>query len=349
MTDVVTINEQAFNYIPDDRRFAARVRFGQAIEECFSIFKNDQAAARSPRDNLKRLESMQAQVLAGLQHASQTILTDAARIAAERDTQRDAKLADLESKLRAELAQEGEAMRKKIETEEAKRNYLLDTREESIKAREEAITEREKQFETKEAAYVARQKIGEQAAQLKAWTESWQVTTNTNSKREPIRKACIVGLWVFGGSFLIGFAHNVAILWTPADLAQIQAWQWVLVSLKTIIPAAGFSSILVYYIKWSSAWAKRHADEEFQMRSRLVDLGRSAWLIEAVRDAAENGKDLPPELLTGLSRNLYSNSTAEDDVQPHALADFVAAGLQRVVLKGPDGSSVEAETKGKRK
>lgn len=91
-------------------------------------------------------------------------------------------------------------------------------------------------------------------------------------------------------------------------------------------------------------WAKQHADEEFRNRARILDIGRTAWLLEAVRDAPDNGKELPADLVKELSRNLFTYSATEvSDLHPQAVSDLLMQGLNSLRVKGPDGSEIEAK------
>jgi hypothetical protein len=138
--------------------------------------------------------------------------------------------------------------------------------------------------------------------------------------------------------------HSYDLLKTADDLAKIQWWQWAALTLKTLFPLAAFTTFIIYFIRWSGDWARQHAEEEFRNRTRLIDIGRSSWLLEAVRDAQERDKEIPPELIKELSRNLFSNSQAVGgDIHPQAAADVIMQGLSSIRVKSPDGAEVEAK------
>lgn len=135
-----------------------------------------------------------------------------------------------------------------------------------------------------------------------------------------------------------------------ADLTQVAWWQWVLLSLKSVIPLAAFTTFLVYFIRWASAWARQHAEEDIRNRARVLDIGRSAWLLEAVRDAHDNGKELPSDLLKELSRNLFTYSAGSDgrELYPEGINEVLLQGLSSIRVKSHDGTEVEAK-RGKEK
>src|SRR5208283_3386091 len=135
------------------------------------------------------------------------------------------------------------------------------------------------------------------------------------------------------------------------DFSQVAWWQWALLSLKSIVPVASFITFVIYFIRWSISWARQHAEEEFRNRARLLDIGRSAWLLEAVRDAQDKEKELPPELLKELSRNLFTYSPFVDggDIHPQVLSDLIMQGLASLRLKMPGGLEFEASRSKKKK
>lgn len=124
-----------------------------------------------------------------------------------------------------------------------------------------------------------------------------------------------------------------------------------MLSLKTIGPLAAFVSFLVFMIRWASAWARQHAEEEFRNRARILDIGRASWLLEAVRDAQDNDRELPNDLLKELARNLFSYNTISEgtDVKPNLVGDMVWQGLSSVRMKSPDGSEIEVARKNGKK
>jgi hypothetical protein len=137
--------------------------------------------------------------------------------------------------------------------------------------------------------------------------------------------------------------HTYSILNSADDVSKSQWWHWLALLLKNVFPLAAFTTFMIYFIRWSGSWARQHAEEEFRNRSRLFDIGRSSWLLEAVRDAHEKKAEIPPDLLREMSRNLFATNTAHDgDIHPTALTDAVLQGLTALRIKTPDGSEIEA-------
>ena len=67
------------------------------------------------------------------------------------------------------------------------------------------------------------------------------------------------------------------------NLPQVPWWQWVALTLKTVVPLAAFTTFLIYFIRWEADWARQHSDEELRTRARVVDIGRSSWLVIGTR------------------------------------------------------------------
>src|SRR5205823_2225160 len=129
----------------------------------------------------------------------------------------------------------------------------------------------------------------------------------------------------------------------------LQWWQWLLLSMKSILPFAACTTFIIYLIRWNSSWARQHAEEEFRNRARALDIGRATWLLEAVRDAQDHNKELPADLLKELAKNLFSAPIISDatDTGPQALTDLLWQGLSSIRVKSHDGTEIEAKRESK--
>ncbi|MFZ2281044.1 MAG: OmpH family outer membrane protein, partial [Prosthecobacter sp.] len=248
-----------------------------------------------------KYRNAQAGVLSSLQKTAGQIIVDVARENAEIEKLRSERFEKLESQLRGELTAEREKLQRQHDELVAE-----------IERREKAYSDKEAEFQTKEARYVSRQKQDEQIKQIQAWLENWGLTKGTSRKRWPITAAYITALIVTAGLTIYATTHNYDLLKTTDDLAKLQWWHWVALASKAFFPLAAFTTFMVYFIRWSSSWAKQHSEEEFRNRTRLIDIGRSGWLLEAVRDAHEKKAEIPTDLLRELSRNLFSNANSSE-------------------------------------
>lgn len=284
-------------------------------------------------DAWNRYRDAQMAVVNSLQQASETLLIKTADKNAELDRARSARFEQLEKDLREEISGE----RKKLNAE-------FEAKEKTLGEEAKQLAEQKAAFNTKEARYVARKKQEEQIEQVKDWLKDWKLTEGTAEKRRGVFWAYIAALVITGGLTIYATGHNYQLLKSADDIAKLQWWHWLAMISKSFFPLAAFTTFMVYFIRWSSGWARQHADEEFINRTRLIDIGRSSWLLEAVRDAQERNKEIPPELLKELSRNLFTHTASnEGDVQPQAAADILLQGLSSLRVKSADGTEVEAK------
>lgn len=292
----------------------------------------DASLSSDPSSAWSKYRSAQTSALNSLQQTAEQIIVDVANKNAEIDKLRAQRFEELEVKLRAELAAERETLSKHHEEKAA-----------DLQSRIKAHEEREAQFQTKEARYVSRQKQDEQIKQIQEWLNNWALTKGTTQKRWPVTVAYIVALAFTGAVTIYATIHNYELIKTTEDLAKLAWWQWVALASKSFFPLAAFTTFMVYLIRWDSAWARQHSEEEFRNRTRLIDIGRAGWLLEAVRDAHEKNAEIPTDLLRELSRNLFSNASSSDgDIHPSAISDVMLQGLTSLRVKTADGSEVEA-------
>jgi len=290
------------------------------------------ALSSDPSNAWSKYRNAQTGVLNSLQKTAEQIIVDVASKNAEIDRLRAERFEKLEVHLREELATEREKLQEQHE---------LLTKE--LVEKENQHAEKEAQFQTKEARYVSRQKQQEQVEQIQEWLENWGLTAGTTKKRWPITAAYLAAIVLTGFLTYYATSHNYDLIKDAEDLASLQWWHWFALASKSFFPLAAFTTFVIYFIRWAGAWARQHSEEEFRNRSRLIDIGRSGWLLEAVRDAHENKAEIPADLLKELSRNLFSNSlSGDDDIHPSAFSDVMLQGLSSLRLKSPDGSEIEA-------
>jgi hypothetical protein len=233
------------------------------------------------------------------------------------------------------------------EEEHRKNEEILKT----LTTKEEALAKQLADFETKESKYVARQEAKKQLEQLKEWLKDSSLTEKTVKKRQPVFIGYAIAIATTGILTAWLSYENVQLLkGAGANLPQIPWWQWVGLTLKTVVPLGAFVTFLIYFIRWEADWARQHSDEELRTRARVVDIGRSSWLIEAVRDSKESKDPIPTELLEQLAKNLFTNTTTDvSDLHPKSGAEMLMSQLSSLRLKSPDGAEVEATTGGSKK
>lgn len=294
-----------------------------------------EAALNSTADSeWSRYRDAQQVILGSLEETQRAIVLEYNKRVLEADAATKQRLDQSELELKAKY----DALEKSL-------NDSFETKAASIAARESEIETREKSFNTREARYVARQEQQNQIKQIQGWLEGWSLTKGTRAKRLPVYISCWIGMIASGGFAIYYSLQSVDLLHSLGpNLTNLAWWQWALLSLRSIVPLATFIAIAVFLIRWSAAWARQHAEEEFRNRARVLDIGRTAWLIEAVRDAQDNQKELPPQLLQDLARNLFAYPATSDanELQPHNISDILLQGLSSVRVKSPDGTELEA-------
>jgi len=286
-----------------------------------------------------RFRTAQVEVLNSLQQTNQHLLIDSEKaISASRESDHQKN-----EELRQQLKKEFESQQGKLAAEHGQKL-------ETLKAREEALKKQLADFETKESKYVARQEAKKQLEQLKEWLKDSSLTDKTVKKRRPVFLGYVVAILATGA--LTGWLsyENVQILkGAGANLPQVPWWQWIGLTLKTVVPLAAFTTFLIYFIRWEADWARQHSDEELRTRARVVDIGRSSWLVEAVRDSQETKEPLPKELLEQLAKNLFANPSGDaSELHPKSGPEVLMAQLSSLRLKSPDGAEIEATTGGKK-
>ena len=333
IADKVTVHWQEWGQnFPQAQRAQAYVKLTALARKHLRPFDVEANLSGATESEWSRYRDSQTAILNSLQETQKTIAVDFSQ-----------QIVAAESALKAKYEKLEKDLRDGLQSREEKLSNEHSIKLKAVTERETAIIEREKSFNTKEARYVARQGQQEQIDDIKKWLEGWNLTKGTSQKRQPV-------LWAYiGGALITGFLaiqfslQNVEIL-KGKDLSNVAWWQWTLLSLKTVAPLAAFTTFIVYLIRWTSLWARQHSEEEFRNRARVLDIGRARWLLEAVRDAQDNQKELPAELLKDLSRNLFSYQVSSDtsDGQPRAIGDFLMQGLSSLRVKSPDGTEVEA-------
>jgi len=334
LTDKVELmNDQNWiNQLPQDAKGPISVKLISLARKHLRVSDVEASFSGGADSDWTRYRDSQQAILNSLEETQRNILVDYAKKSAAAEVVNQEKLNSLESELRssykaaeAKLSQEHDALLGKLADREA------------------ALTTLEQSFNTKEARYVARKGQEDQINQIKGWLEGWSLTPGTEAKRWPVLASYAAGIVLTGALAVLFSYQNVEIL-TGKDLTQVLWWQWGLLSLKSIFPAAAFTTFVVYFIRWTSSWARQHSEEEFRNRARILDIGRTSWLLEAVRDAQDNGKELPPDLIKELSRNLFAYAPPDiADIHPQAVTDLIMQGLSSLRVKIPDGTEVEAK------
>ncbi len=331
LDDAATTDEW-IQSVEEQHRSALYVKLVSLTRQELNAADADAALTGQGDSEWNRYRKAQLAVTNSLQQAAETLLIKSGELNAELDRKRTERFEELEKKLRASI----EEQRAAAELEFKSKSALLEQRERALGAREAS-------FETKESHYVARQKQTEQIDQIKEWLRDWSLTKGTSKKRWPIATAYVVAMVVTGALTLYATWHSYALLKSVDEIVKLAWWQWVGIWAKTVFPLAAFATFMIYFIRWSGDWARQHSEEEFRNRTRLIDIGRSTWLLEAVRDAQARNSEIPSDLLKELSRNLFAlHGGTDSEIHPQVISDVLMHGLSSLRVRAADGSEVEA-------
>jgi len=103
-----------------------------------------------------------------------------------------------------------------------------------------------------------------------------------------------------------------------------------------------------FYLRWLNRWFEQHAQAEFKLKQFQLDIERASWLVETALDwDAKQEKELPKELLEGLSRNLFSFDDEKIDQVRHPVDELASAlmGTASRVKLNLAGNEVELDGK----
>jgi hypothetical protein len=330
--DVNVAHDQNWlNALAEQDRHSLSIRIIASARKHLMAIGFDGALAGTSDSEWGQYRNAQTAVLQGLQETQRTILQEFTRKSLEMEASSKSRMEEREAELQ-----------KHYETLQEQLNQKYNLESERLAAREEQIKASEKNFNTKEARYVARSEQQKQIEQIRSWLEGWSLTRGTQEKRRVVIIAYVIAA-AFTGAITVWFSRESMAVVT-ASAPQLAWWQWLLLGIKSLFPLAAFITIVIAFIRWSTDWAKQHADEEFRNRSRILDIGRTAWLLEAVRDAQDNNKELPPDLVKELSRNLFAYVAPDgSDLHPQAVSDMMMQGLNSLRVKTSDGSEIEAK------
>jgi hypothetical protein len=334
LTDTINVAKDVnwINQLPEETRGQIVVKLTSAARRHFKAVDAEASLTGGSDSAWKRYRDSQQIILNSLEETGKNLLQEFVHQSTEAQRAARSQYDHLETELRT-----------KYEVLEAKLTEEYNGKVSALDTREQEITEREKSFDTKEGRYVSRKGQQDQIEQIKGWLEGWSLTHGTTSKRRTVTASYLVAI-ILTASLVIFFNWEAWDILKAKDFSTVAWWQWVLLALKSTLPLALCATLVIYFIRWSAAWARQHAEEEFRNRARLLDIGRTAWLIEAVRDAQDNDKQLPDELLKDLSRNLFAAAPLSDggDINPQSISDMVLHGLSSIRVKAADGSEFEA-------
>src|SRR5690606_17883544 len=203
---------------------------------------------------------------------------------------------ELEQQWESKAAEAQKSVAEQLEGERSKLGAEIEEARKQLRLREEAVSVREKAADDSDNR-AARRKLQEDIKRvLGTRSQSFRLTQDTTKKRWPVLVTAGVAAAVFLGLFsVLILCPNVG----PDSENTRMITQSAL--------ALGFGGALVFLLRFTQQWAKRHADEEFYLKRLELDLERASWLVEMSLEYANEAKSaIPPEMFERLSRGLFA-------------------------------------------
>lgn len=253
-----------------------------------------------------------------------------------------------------ELDQEFQLRIEKLNTEVAVQREGLKTefeaKEAALRQREEDIRKQKSEFDTRESKYLRRQLRQDMLKRLADLSQKFELTKGTRNLRWPIVVFILLFLAFFGTMTVLSFTQTADLIkGVGQDISKLNWWQLGFLVLKQLGFAAAFLGGSWFFIKWNDRWFRQHADAEFMFKNLELDINRASWVVEmALEWKEEKGRELPPELLDRLTRNLFKQQSQESDgiETPPELASVLLGSAANLKIKAPSGAEIELDRRG---
>lgn len=236
---------------------------------------------------------------------------------------------------------EKEKLHTQLEEERKSLQKEFDDKKENLDNRSLELDAREASIDASDNTAARRQIRKDLLAELQRRSERFALTSGTKHLRWPVHivslaiiTAGMVGAYFFGTKLptsdnASGISYGIALV-KPFGLTFV---------------AVGTA---FFYLRWLNRWFEQHAQAEFKLKQFQLDIERASWLVETALDwDAKQEKELPKELLEGLSRNLFSFDDEKIDQVRHPVDELASAlmGTASRVKLNLAGNEVELDGK----
>lgn len=249
------------------------------------------------------------------------------------------------TELRKKLEEEYDARRQKLDDqyEELKAASVEEAqkRESELDGREKALEERLAEAEKHDSRYARRQIRRDLKEEFSRRSKKFELTEGTRQLRRPIFYFVLLLLVVFGAGFV---GYSLAALARFSFLDEVATSEMLSIGIKQIFFGLAFAATSMFYLRWNNNWFQQHAEEEFYLKRLELDLDRASWVVEmALEWKEEKGTELPPELLSRLTAQLFGDrdSAGTEDLHPaDQLASAILGAAANTKIKVPGGEIV---------
>jgi len=219
------------------------------------------------------------------------------------------------------LIEDNEAYRLKIDEEKsifkAKTASLYEEKEQALISEKARLDKREEEMELADAKSSRRKLRRDLLEQMKPS----KIIADDTGKRWPIH-----ALFIFVSGLLSFFIFS---LFASSEFDLLKPTE----SIKLGIFSIGLVGTLTVYYRWMDAWQRLKVDESLRLRQLSIDVDRANWIVEMLSEYKNDNEIIPPEVVSALTKNMFSTRKGTDGVT-HPAEDMLAALL---------GSSKEIE------
>lgn len=235
---------------------------------------------------------------------------------------------------KAKLDAQFEKDRDKLNEEYSKKNDAIDKRKLEL-------DEREAEIDASDNTAARRQIRKDLLEEIQKRSEKFALTAGTERLRWPVHLvSLLIIISAIAGAYYFGEKIPVA-----SDSINIAYVIMLLKPLGLTFVAVGTA---FFYLRWLNRWFEQHAQAEFKLKQFQLDIERASWLVETALDwDAKQDKELPKELLEGLSKNLFHFDEDKIDQVRHPVDELASAlmGTASKVRLNLGGNEVELDGK----
>ncbi len=297
------------------------------------------------------------------------------------------KTADYRTTLDNQLEEKRKSLEDEFQAFKQKLEVADESRQKKLSQKEEQLAAKLKEIDARDNTIVRREIRDGMLSEAKQRTENFGVSAATVAKRRNVRYGIgfmaliflfvllltATELWRYqvDRSEIVSYTTSTS-TYTPgtSEEERAKSWDrrlsestalfnlahapsdryWLWARLAAI--SLGLVATLLYYIRWENAWAERHANAEFQLQQFHLDVNRASWVIESCLEWRKEttGSPIPSELLTSITRNLFTDRQSQPEQVIHPadeLASAILGSAANVRLKTA-AADIDIERPGKK-
>jgi hypothetical protein len=233
--------------------------------------------------------------------------------------------------LEQEFAQRSSSLEAQLAEKVSQKEADLANRSAELDALGDSIAERQKQLDDRYNTHVRRQIRDDLKTRFLEKTIGPQITPRTRQLRLPIHAGVLCAL--SGLSYLLYvYASQALPVVTAAATVQDASFSYssagnVALLVKSFGLTVTIVALSTWYLRWLNKWFERHAEAEFALAQFELDIDRASWVVETALEWRQTEQTpMPAHLIESVSRNLFSKSDKDENMEMHP-ADYLASAL----------------------